>query len=178
MGLNIFNIWEKIGKKTPFAVRRTHWSNKEIYVIVDKVESDGKGYGKAYGIPTENGGFCSYWQNDKKWKENRLIPNNGVYGWEYVEGVPLEIQEKNVNKRVVETKKMKKPINGIYDIDTNLDFGKYRNLEIKEIINLNPNYLIWAIKNIDKFKLSCNAINILCEKLDVNDDVVQMNNKK
>ena len=49
MGLNIFNIWESIGKKTPFAVRRTHWSNKNIYVIVDKVEPDGKGYGKTAG---------------------------------------------------------------------------------------------------------------------------------
>ncbi len=38
MGLNIFNIWENIGRKVPFAVRRTHWANKGIYVIVDKVE--------------------------------------------------------------------------------------------------------------------------------------------
>lgn len=37
IGLNIFNIWEEIGKQMP-------WSNKGIYVIVDKVEPDGKGY--------------------------------------------------------------------------------------------------------------------------------------
>lgn len=178
MGLNIFNIWESIGKKTPFAVRRTHWSNKNIYVIVDKVEPDGKGYGKAYGTPTENGGFCSYWQTDKKWRENRLIPNSGVYGWEYVEGVLLDIKDYNVKKIVVETKNIKKPIDGIYDIDTNVGFGKYRSLEIGELINLNPNYLIWAIKNIDKFKLSHKAIHLLCKKIEVKDEVVQMNNKK
>lgn len=179
MGKNIFNIWEEIGKKVPFAVRRTHWSNKNIYVIVDIVERDGKGYGKAYGTPTNNGKFCSYWQNDKKWKENKLIPNSGVYGWEYVENVPLKIESyDNLNKKVVEVNQIKKPINGLYDINTNIDFGKYKHLEIKYIINSNPNYLIWAIQNIIKFRLTDKAINLLCEKIEVSEEIIQINNKK
>ncbi|MGX9757513.1 MULTISPECIES: hypothetical protein [unclassified Clostridioides] len=178
MGLNIFNIWESIGKKTPFAVKRTNWSNKNIYAIVDKVEPDGNGYGKAYGTPTENGEFCSYWQTDKKWRESRLIPNSGVYSWEYIKDVPLEIKRENSNKKTVEVDKVEKPVSGIYDIETNIDFGKYRGLEIGKLINLNPNYLIWAIENISKFKLSCNAINELCKKIEVKNEVVQINNEK
>ncbi|SCH67620.1 Uncharacterised protein [uncultured Clostridium sp.] len=177
MSLNIFNIWESIGRKIPFAVRRTHWANKSIYVIVDRVEPDGKGYGKAYGIPTENGGFCSYWQTDKKWKESRLIPNNGVYGWEYVEGVTLEINA-NLTKAKLETKEIKKPINSIYDVETTIGFGKYRNFEVCDVIDINPNYLIWAIQNIDKFKLSEKAINELSKKIILKDSIIQINNRK
>lgn len=177
MASNIFNIWESIGKKVPFAVRRTHWANKNIYVIVDKVEPDGNGYGKVYGVPTEKGGFCSYWQNDKKWKETRLIPNNGVYGWEYVEGVPLEIKS-SLPKVNVENKKIQKPVNSVYDIETTMGFGKYKNLEIGDIININPNYLVWAIQNIDKFKLSEKAINKLGEKIVLKESTIEINIKK
>lgn len=177
MGLNIFNIWEDIGRKIPFAVRRTHWSNKDIYVIVYRVEPDGNGYGKAYGIPTENGGFCSYWQTDKKWKESGLIPNSGVYGWEHVEGVTLETKD-DLIKTNTETKEIQKPIDGIYDIETIIDFGKYRNFEVCDVIDMNPNYLTWAIQNISKFKLSENAINKLSEKIVIKDSIVQMNNNK
>lgn len=177
MGLNIFNIWENIGRKVPFAVRRTHWANKGIYVIVDKVESDGNGYGKAYGTPTENGGFCSYWQTDKKWKETKLIPNNGVYGWEYVEGVVLDIQD-NLPNTNIEIKSINKPKNGVYDVETIIGFGKYKNLEVCDIIDINPNYLIWAIQNIDKFKLNEVAIKKLGEKVVIKDSIIELNNKK
>lgn len=177
MGLNIFNIWEDIGRKTPFAVRRTHWANRGIYVIIDRVEPDGNGYGKAYGTPTENGGSCSYWQTDKKWKESRLIPNSGVYGWEYVEGVKLEIKG-DLIKTNIETKEIQKSIDDIYDVETIIEFGKYRNFKVRDVIGINPNYLIWAIQNIGRFKLSENAINKLSEIIVINDNIIQMNNNK
>lgn len=177
MGLNIFNIWDSIGRKVPFAVRRTHWANKGVYVIVDRVEPDGNGYGKAYGIPTENGGFCSYWQTDKKWKESRLIPNNGVYGWEYVEGVTLEIKDSLI-KTNTQIKEIQKPKDGIYDLETVIEFGKYRSFEVSYVIDTNPNYLIWAIQNISRFKLSESAIKKLNEKIVIKDNIIQMNNNK
>ena len=66
----------------------------------------------------------------------------------------------------------------LYDINTNIDFGKYKHLEIKYIINSNPNYLIWAIQNIIKFRLTDKAINLLCEKIEVSEEIIQINNKK
>uniref|UniRef100_UPI0031B5EBA9 hypothetical protein n=1 Tax=Clostridioides difficile TaxID=1496 RepID=UPI0031B5EBA9 len=53
--------------------------------------------------------------------------------------VHLEINRENVIKKTVEANKIKKPVSGVYDIDTNIDFGKYRGLEISILINLNPN---------------------------------------
>ena len=37
MNLNIFEIWDKIGRQTPFAVRRANWT-EEYYTIVEKVD--------------------------------------------------------------------------------------------------------------------------------------------
>jgi hypothetical protein len=86
--LNVFDIWKSIDCKIPFAARRDHWSNKNIYVIIDKIEPNGN-YGKAYGYVTENGIINNYFNHNRKWCTTREIPNSGVGGWEYVEGVNL-----------------------------------------------------------------------------------------
>lgn len=69
--MNIFNIWEALGQKTPFVARRTTWSS--ILVIVDKVEPNGKGYGSAYGriYHKETGSIEPY----------KKIANAGTYSW-------------------------------------------------------------------------------------------------
>ncbi|ULQ56233.1 hypothetical protein KJS94_16405 [Flavihumibacter rivuli] len=52
MSQNIFEIWDSIGRRTPFAVRRDNW-NKEYYTIVDKVDCAKLPYGKAFGGQAE-----------------------------------------------------------------------------------------------------------------------------
>lgn len=89
-GKNIFDIWKSIGQVTPFAVRKWSWSNKNIYVIVQKVEPEGR-YGKAYGYVTENGVVNDYFNYNAEWRRSQRIPNSGIFGWEYVEGVSLEV---------------------------------------------------------------------------------------
>lgn len=71
--MNIFNIWESLGQKTPFVARRVTWSN--FLVIVDKVEPNGKGYGVAYGI--------LYDKRNKTFKSYEKIANAGTYSWVY-----------------------------------------------------------------------------------------------
>lgn len=46
--------------------------------------------------------------------------------------------------RVVET---------ITDRDTELTFGKYKGLTVGEVILYDPQYLLWAIDNLDWFDL-------------------------
>jgi hypothetical protein len=87
---NIFGIWNEINQQVPFAVHKDSWSNKNIYVIVERVEPEGN-YGKAFGYVTENGVINEYFNYDPRWRETRQIPNAGVGRWEYVEGVSLEI---------------------------------------------------------------------------------------
>lgn len=71
--MNIFNIWESLGQKTPFVARRVTWSN--FLVIVDKVEPNGKGYGVAYGR--------LYDKRNKTFKSYEKIANAGTYSWVY-----------------------------------------------------------------------------------------------
>ncbi|MTI47665.1 MAG: hypothetical protein FH761_07470 [Firmicutes bacterium] len=176
MGRNIFNIWEEIGKKTPFAARRTHWSNKNIYVIVQKVVPDGKGYGVAYGYPTTNGVLNTYFSHNKKWCQNKEIPNPGVYGWEHTEGVNLNIN-KGVNYKN-ENEKITKQYNKSYDLKSKIHFGKYNNRIMKNIIESDPNYIIWAISNVEWFSIQEEALNLLLKQVNVSENVIKSNNYK
>lgn len=84
MNMNIFQIWDSIGRKTPFAVRRENWS-AEFYTVVEKIECEKMPYGKAYGYPVSNGKYSSHYEYDKKWRESKLIPCCGCYQWILVE---------------------------------------------------------------------------------------------
>jgi len=89
---NIFSIWNRIGQITPFAVRKTTWSNNEIYVIVQRIEPNGN-YGEAFGYVTENGVVNEYFDYNDVWRNTKKIPNAGIGRWEYVEGVSLEVRK-------------------------------------------------------------------------------------
>ena len=85
MNKNIFQIWDEIGRKTPFAVRRDGWT--EQYTIVEKVECEKLPYGQAFGFPVENGKPSDHYEYDKKWRETKLIPSCGSYQWTLVENI-------------------------------------------------------------------------------------------
>ncbi len=71
--MNLFSIWEALGRKTPFVARRNAWSN--ILVIVDRLEPNGKGYGVAYGR--------IYDKRTGEIKPCEKIANSGTYSWIY-----------------------------------------------------------------------------------------------
>ena len=41
----------------------------------------------------------------------------------------------------------------IYKMNTELNFGKYKNLTIYEVLDLDPDYLEWALDTIDWFEV-------------------------
>lgn len=90
MSDNIFQIWDRIGRKTPFAVRRDHWT-PEFYTVVERVECEKLPYGKAFGYSTENGNRSNYYEYDKNWRKEMLIPSCGSYQWTLVEDADLSI---------------------------------------------------------------------------------------
>ena len=172
MSKNIFQIWNDNGQKTPFAARRTHWSDQRIYVIINKVEPNGKGYGNAYGYPTTNGYLNTYFSHSPLWHSEKRIPNPGVYGWEYVEGVSLELLGRNTMGKTskddycIKTKKQ-----GCYDLNSRLNFGRHRGVTLSEIIHEDPSYIVWAINNITGFAISDEAMQFLATKTNLTQDI-------
>lgn len=78
MSLNVFQIWDSLGQKTPFAVRKSYWA-KESYTVITKIEIRKMPYGKAFGFFVKNG-----------WKgREEEVRSPGVYDWSLVEGVAL-----------------------------------------------------------------------------------------
>lgn len=151
MSLNIFEIWERIGRQTPFAVRRDHWSD-DYYAIVEKVECKKLPYGKAFGYPTIKGEYSDRFEYDKKWLDEKLIPCCGCYQWTLAENVDV-----NERKVIVENA-VKKAEVVARSFDSKLDFGKYKGITVAAVFQENPGYVLWALVNIDKFYLSEGAI--------------------
>ena len=77
---NIFQLWDEIGRKVPFKVRRENWSKRYI-VIVEKIECEKMPYGKAYGYTTDNGQKSDHYDHDKTWRLTGEIPCAGCYQW-------------------------------------------------------------------------------------------------
>lgn len=73
-------------KEKPFCSKRDYWSDV-YYVIVEYVDCEILPYGKAYGYPTINGTFSNHFMRNKRWRENRLIPNVGLYSWIHLDVV-------------------------------------------------------------------------------------------
>lgn len=90
MSLNIFQIWDSLGRKTPFAVRRGNW-RPEFYAVVERVECEKMPYGKAFGYSVHNGIRNDHFSYDKNWRKERVIPNCGSYQWSLVENVDIKL---------------------------------------------------------------------------------------
>lgn len=146
MSLNIFQIWDSIGRKTPFAVRRDNWTD-EYYTIVESVECEKMPYGKAYGYPTFHGQYSTHYEYDSKWKKEKLIPCCGCYQWTLVENADLTKYKDGL-------KATEKSVKAAYTISSPFYFGKYQGKTVEEVFRENSNYIEWAINNIDKFFLT------------------------
>ena len=74
---NIIQIWEENNRVVPFCVSKRSWSDEKIYVVVQEVVPDGKGYGVAYGIPVTDGIVNTYFDYDKTWKTQKKFQMQG-----------------------------------------------------------------------------------------------------
>jgi len=41
----------------------------------------------------------------------------------------------------------------VYDLDSNLDFGKYRGRSLEDILDEDPAYLLWALATVVRFQV-------------------------
>jgi len=51
----------------------------------------------------------------------------------------------------------------VYGITTTLDFGKYKGYTVGNILELDPDYLIWAMGAVKEFKLTYSTKQLLFE---------------
>ena len=183
MTKNIFQIWDDIGRKTPFAVRRDNWSNK-YYAIVEKVEITKFPYGNAYGFSTRNGIYSNHFSYDCKWRRNMIIPCCGCYQWSLVKNVDFSKLEKFNEirrKEIIEQLPIFQDKFDIYEQNSTLTFGKYKGKTIKEIFINEPTYIEWCIKNINGFVITEKTITTLIINSDnfiFKDETITKNNEK
>lgn len=159
MSLNIFQIWDSIGRKTPFAVRRDTWS-ADYYTIVERIECETLPYGKAFGNPTINGKYSNHYEYDKKWRNEKIIPCCGCYQWTLVENADFSKYESGIAATV-------KTAKGAYTINSQFYFGKYKGLNVADVFEKDPKYIEWVINNLDAFYLTKETIDYL-EKANTN----------
>lgn len=41
----------------------------------------------------------------------------------------------------------------IYDLDTELRFGKYKGHTVEDVLARDPEYLLWLLENVDRFEV-------------------------
>lgn len=174
MSENIFEIWDRIGRKTPFAVRRENWS-KGYYTVVEKIECEKMPYGKAFGYPTDNGFYSNHYEYDKKWRNEKLIPCCGCYQW-------ILEEEADLVKYKTGLKATETNIKGAKTIKSLFYFGKYKGYDIDYVFTQNPDYIEWSINNIKDFFLSQETIeylnNIFPDRYKFKQETILLNFKK
>lgn len=143
--MNIFQIWDSIGRVVPFAVRRDNWG-EQYYTVVEKIECFELPYGKAYGYPTVNGKYSTHYEYDKKWRNQKLIPSAGSYQWALVEGADLTSYREGIKAAV-------SSIKGAYTLASSFYFGKFESSTVAEAFNEQPSYIQWLILNHGQFFL-------------------------
>jgi len=183
MSKNIFQIWDDIGRITPFAVRRDNWS-KKYYAIVEKVEINKFPYGNAYGFSTINGIYSNHFEHDSKWRRKRIIPCCGCYQWtlvEIVDSVEIEKANQTRKKEIVDKLPIVRDKFTVYEQESTLNFGKYKGKTINEIYQFEPTYIEWCIEKINGFAIAEKTINFLIKKsmnFSFKEETIIKNNEK
>ena len=155
MSLNIFEIWDAIGRQVPFAVRRDHWGIDQ-YAIVESIECDKMPYGKAYGYHMLDGVISNRFDYDEIWKEKRIIPCCGIYQWTLVDDL-------EINKGKIISQKYRSRLFTASSQNSEFTFGKYKGESIEQVFLKDPKYIEWAIINNDTFCLTEKALSYLEE---------------
>lgn len=153
MSLNIFQIWDSIGRKAPFAVRRENW-NPDYYTIVERIECEALPYGKAFGYPTIAGHYTTHYEYDKHWRKDKIIPCCGCYQWALVEDADFSKYKAGIQATI-------KTVKGAYVLNSIFRYGKYKEMDVGTVFLADPGYIEWAINNIDKFSLTKESFDFL-----------------
>ena len=154
---NLIELYYNTGRALPFTAQRfpdgrvSDWYRNQ-YVQVVKVEPGGRygKYGKVYGFYYRNGERADAWENDpenswctKEEVDPQEIPNSGCGGW-----VLLDIQGEPTQENLK-----------LLELEDQFDFGKYKGKTIKEVIELDWQYVKWAV--IDSQNLIANVDDII-----------------
>jgi hypothetical protein len=70
---NIFQIWDRLGRKTPFLVKNENWPTED-FVLVERVDCNTLVHGKAFGFPVRGGKPSDLYHHDLDWKKEKTIP--------------------------------------------------------------------------------------------------------
>lgn len=151
MATNIFQIWESLGRITPFAVRRDNWRS-EFYTIVERIECEKMPYGKAFGFSVAQGQYSDHYDYDKKWRESGSIPSAGSYQWTLVTGADLTIKRPSAQQGRARIDERVKNASSI------LRFGKFNGSTVAQAFEAQPGYISWLVENISPFVLDLETI--------------------
>lgn len=153
MSLNIFEIWDAIGRQTPFAVRRDHWGEEQC-AIVEEVVCDKLPYGKAFGYHLINGEISNRFGYDEQWRNEKLIPCCGCYQWTLIENA-------EINKGKILSNHYRRRLNKTFTIFSTLNFGKYKGQLVEQVFLQDKKYIEWALINVAKFCLTNESLELL-----------------
>ena len=144
---NIFNIYNTIGNRVPFLVKRSangrgvsdikyRYSIEGYTFMVERVELR-EGNSKAFGYCMVDGirdDFCvrKYYPDNKG-----EIPNAGCEGW-----VLINIPNVNMDE-----------VFPVHKADDKLSFGRYKGKTFLEVYKENPKYLLWLMDTDPHFKI-------------------------
>lgn len=151
MANNIFQIWDALGRQTPFAVIRDHWKPGN-YVIVQRVECEKMPYGQAFGIPVFSGRYSDRLEYSTKWEKTGLIPCCGNYQWTHVPDVDLNVERPGVAQGRGQLSAR------VHTGACYLQFGKYNGRTVEQVFKERPSYLTWLMENVETFMLEPSAI--------------------
>ena len=152
---NIMELYYNIGRALPFTAQRfpdgrvSDWY-KSQYVQVVKVKPHGKygKYGKAFGFYYRNGeradssdieGLCWCKKEDQEPQE---IPNSGCGSWKLldIQGEPCSDNPK------------------VLGLDDTIDFGKYKGVTLREVIEKDWQYIEWAVLQSQRLYVDVEAV--------------------
>ena len=145
---NIFNIYNAIGKRLPFVVKRCvigskgshdwdyRYSTKGRTYLVERVEQRGR-YGDAYGKCFVNGEPDDSYRETcyPEYAKDESIPLSGCGEW-----VLIDVPGVDLNELF--------PIHKAQDI---MPFGKYKGKTFQEVFETDPNYIKWLSRIYDKY---------------------------
>ena len=152
---NIMELYYNIGRALPFTAQRfpdgrvSDWYRSQ-YVQVVKVMPHGKygKYGKAFGFYYRNGeradssdieGLCWCKKEDQEPQE---IPNSGCGSWMLLD---IQGEPSTDNPKVL----------GLDDV---IDFGKYKGVTIREVIEKDWQYIEWAVLQSQRLYVDVEAV--------------------
>ena len=152
---NIMELYYNIGRALPFTAQRfpdgrvSDWYRSQ-YVQVVKVMPHGKygKYGKAFGFYYRNGeradssdieGLCWCKKDDQEPQE---IPNSGCGSWMLLD---IQGEPSTDNPKVL----------GLDDV---IDFGKYKGVTIREVIEKDWHYIEWAVLQSQRLYVDVEAV--------------------